>query len=354
MKIKILFVIFLQFAAALPQAFAQLGGDDAFRFISLPGSARVGALGGNVVSILDDDINMALPNPGILNPKMDRQIALNYNSLFADIGYGFASYAQDFKEHGTFATHLQFMNYGNFERRDATGELVGNFTAGEYALNLQYSRALDSLFRLGIATRFIYSSLEDYVSTAIAVDIGVSFNYPEWGISAGAVLRNYGRQLRSFTERTNENLPFQIDLGVTKKLKNAPLRFTLTTENWQTWDLSFVDPTQIGRIDPLTGQPIPVNEPGFGDILMRHVVVGGEILLSKNFHVRVGYNYRRRAELALSDRPGLVGLSWGFGMKISKFQIHYGSAMYHLAGSTNMFSLVTKFDDFKKKPQVLE
>jgi hypothetical protein len=329
---------------------AQIGGNDVYRFISLPGSARVGALGGNLISILDDDLNLALPNPAALNEEMTRQVAFNYNSYFSDIGYGFFSYAHKVKDYGVAAGHIQFMNYGDFERRDATGELIGTFTAGEYAVNLQYSMLLDSNWRIGFTGRFIYSSLESYTSMGVATDVGVIYYNPDWELSFGAVIRNIGRQLTTYTQNTNESLPFSIDFGLTKKLKNAPLRFTLTTENWQTWDLSYIDPTQIGRIDPLTGQPIPVEEPGFGDILMRHVVAGGEILISKNFHVRVGYNYRRRAELSIGDRPGLVGLSWGFGMRISKFQIHYGSARYHLAAVTNMFSVSTKFDSFKKKP----
>jgi len=333
---------------------AQLGGNNVYRFLNLPNAARVGALGGNIISVFDDDLNLSLANPAVLNQSMARQITLNYVNYFTDIGYGFAGYAHNFEKYGTFASHIQFMNYGDFERRDATGELIGNFTAGEYAINLQYSKQLDSLFRMGVTTRFIYSSLESYTSYGVAVDVGFLYHNPKIQLTIGAVARNLGRQLKTYGASNNESLPFQLDFGISKKLKNAPLRFTLTTENWQTWDLSYIDPTLVGRTDPLTGQAIPVEEPNFGDILMRHVVTGVEVLLSKNFHVRVGYNYRRRAELSIDDRPGLVGFSWGFGLKISKLHISYGSARYHLAESSNLFSITTKFSDFKKKPKPVE
>ena len=47
----------------------------------------------------------------------------------------------------------------------------------------------------------------------------------------------------------------------------------------------------------------------------------------------------------------MVGFSWGFGIKISKFHFSYGRATYHLAGGSNHFSLSTNLSDFYHKKQ---
>ncbi|MCK4751672.1 MAG: hypothetical protein KAT15_31665, partial [Bacteroidales bacterium] len=46
---------------------AQKGGETTYSFLGLTNSARVAALGGEVVSLLDDDINLVFHNPSLLN-----------------------------------------------------------------------------------------------------------------------------------------------------------------------------------------------------------------------------------------------------------------------------------------------
>lgn len=82
---------------------------------------------------------------------------------------------------------------------------------------------------------------------------------------------------------------------------------------------------------------------------MRHFLVGLEINVGKNITLRTGYNYRRRQEMKIETKPGMVGFSWGIGVKISKFRISYGRAVYHLAGGTNHFSFCMNLDEFGKK-----
>jgi hypothetical protein len=49
------------------------------------------------------------------------------------------------------------------------------------------------------------------------------------------------------------------------------------------------------------------------------------------------------------SRPGFVGFSWGFGLKVSKFNFNYARAAYHLNGSPNYISLSTNLGDWGKK-----
>jgi len=50
---------------------AQKGGENVYSFLDLTNSARAAALGGQVISIADDDINFVYHNPALLSGEMD-------------------------------------------------------------------------------------------------------------------------------------------------------------------------------------------------------------------------------------------------------------------------------------------
>ena len=67
---------------------AQIGGSEIFEFLELPGSARVTALAGSAIAVLDDDINLSLGNPALINASMDKQIAFNHSFHLAGSNHG--------------------------------------------------------------------------------------------------------------------------------------------------------------------------------------------------------------------------------------------------------------------------
>ena len=79
---------------------------------------------------------------------------------------------------------------------------------------------------------------------------------------------------------------------------------------------------------------------------MRHIIIAGEFSPSKNFFVRLGYNYQRRQELKVTSKLSTVGFSWGFGLRISRFMFSYARSAYHLAGSPNFITISTNLKDF--------
>ena len=72
-KLIIVFLLLLSMAAL-----AQKGGESTYSFLGLANAARVAALGGEVVSLRDDDINMVFHNPALLSAGMHNNLALNY------------------------------------------------------------------------------------------------------------------------------------------------------------------------------------------------------------------------------------------------------------------------------------
>jgi hypothetical protein len=337
-------VIFLLLSMAVTVS-AQRGGESVYSFLQLTNAARVSALGGENVSLSDGDINLVFHNPALLNGNMHNHMNLNYVNYFAGVNYGYVSYAFNKPGIGTFAGGIHYIDYGTFERTDEYGVPDGTFRAAEYALNLVYARSLiDSVLTVGVNVKPLFSVYEQYTSVGLVSDIGLLYTNYGSNTSVGLALKNVGVQLVSFSG-TRERVPFEIQAGLSQGLEHAPFRFHLQLQHLERWDLTYKK--QADNSTFFGGEPEVNNRfDRFADQLMRHVVVGGELLLGENFHFDLGYNYKRRQEMKMDSRPGMVGFSWGFGFRVSKFHVAYGRSAYHLAGGTNHFSLTTDLSAF--------
>lgn len=328
---------------------AQVGGSHTYDFLNLISSARVASLGGDVIAINDNDYNLTFHNPALLNPEMNNDIILNYVNYFTDINYGYASYAVKAKNKGVFSGGIQYINYGKFIAADEKGIVTGEFKAAEYAINLAYSRSIDSSFRVGINVKPIFSNLEKYTSFGLAADFGAIYNKPQSLFTAALVIKNLGTQLKGYTNE-REALPFNIQFGISQKLKHAPFLFSVTLDHLEKWDLTYDKPAdEISSLDPFsTEEKSKSSIDLIADNIMRHVILGIEFNPINNFYVRAGYNYRRRQEMLIESKTSTIGFSWGFGIKISRFYLNYGRATYHLAGASDHFSVSTNIDSFRK------
>ena len=341
------FVISIFFFLIFQPVLAQTGGGSTYSFLDLTNAARVAALGGDVVSLRDDDINLVFHNPALLSPGMHGNLSLNYVDYFAGVNFGYASYAHSVEGVGNFAAGMHYVNYGTFDRTDELGVSQGTFRASEYALNLFYSRSfLDSALSAGVNLKPIFSSLEQYTSFGIALDLGVTYYISSSLTSFGLVFKNMGAQITSYTN-TRESLPFEIQAGITQGLAHAPFRFIVTFQHLERWDLTYT--LQDNETDFSENDAEASGFDNFGDNFMRHVILGTEFLIGDNFHIDLGYNYKRRKEMKVNSHPGMVGFSMGFGFRVSKFHFTFGRASYHLAGGTNHFSLTTNLSEFYRK-----
>ena len=327
---------------------AQKGGESTYSFLGLTNSARVSALGGEVVSLMDDDINLVFHNPALLSAGMHNHLNFNFVDYFAGVNYGYASYGFSRENVGNFAAGMHYVDYGTFDRTDELGQNLGTFRASEYALNLVYSRSIiDTFLTAGVNLKPIYSSFEQYNSFGMAMDVGIAYHNPRSMTTLGLVAKNMGVQITSYTGN-REKIPFEVQAGITQGLAHAPFRFNLTYQHMERWDLTYTKPDD----NEFNSTGEQVEKSGFdvfGDKLMRHLVFGVEFLLGDNFHIDLGYNYKRRQEMKVIAQPGMVGFSAGFGFRISKFHFAFGRASYHLVGGTNHFSLTTNLSEFYKK-----
>lgn len=348
MHVKLIRPVLLFFVLITYSAYGQIGGSSTYDFLELPVSAHAAAMGGNYMTARDGDLGVAANNPSFLDSSVDRHLVLTYVPYFAGIQYGFASYAQTFKGIGTFDAGIKYIDYGTFTQADLAGNITGTFTASEYLFNIGYGRPiLDSSLSAGANLKFISSHLAQYHSLGVATDLATSYISHSRRFYAALLVQNIGTQLKSYTAGDKESLPFDIQAGVAEKLHHAPFRFNLTMQHLQKWDLTYLDPADTSTVNSLTGQSVKKSKiSSFSDKLMRHLIPGVEVLIGKNFAVRLAYNYQRRQELKLDARHGVVGFSGGFEFKIYKFQLSYALASYHLAGMSNTFTLGFNIGDF--------
>ena len=327
--------------------FAQLGGSTIFNSLNVPSAARIAALGGNAIATVDNDLNLAIYNPSLLDSTMNEQLAMSYVDYFAKTNFGFASYARNVKDVTTVGATIQFFNYGQFDETDSEGNSLGNFYAGDFGATIGASYRVDTNYTVGANVKVLYSTIHSYSSLGAAVDLAGTYQNRKRKFTAALVMKNIGYQFVAYNNDNRENLPFEIQLGITKELKHAPFRFSVIAENLQQWDLTYTNPNDVVQVDPITNEVISDGGFEFGDKLMRHMVFGGELLLSDNFNIRLGYNYRLRQEMKLTNKPGTAGLSWGLGLRIRKFDFSYGRATFHLAGPSNHFTITTNLADWR-------
>ncbi len=319
---------------------AQIGGESTYRFLSLTNSARIAALGGNQVAVSDScDLNLPYYNPALLRASMANQLLFNYVSYMAGINYGYASFACSFDNYGTVAAGMHYINYGSFIEAGEDGVVTGNhFTAGEYALNLIWAHHYKNL-QYGVTLKPILSVFESYRSFGIAGTAGIAWVSGNNRRSLGLVARNFGSQITPYYEGgKRESIPFELLAGFSQKLAHAPVLFSITAQHLNKWDLANLDEEEI--TDEFVIEPTE----SFGKQLMRHLLLGAEIMPSPNFTLRAGYNYHLRQELKLEQKLSTVGFSLGFGIKVKRFRLDYSTTRYHIAGTSNLISLAVNLN----------
>ncbi|MCB9250930.1 MAG: type IX secretion system protein PorQ [Flavobacteriales bacterium] len=328
--------------------FAQIGGTRTYPFLNLDHSARVAAAGGSLITIRDNDISLAYQNPALLNKKMHNHATLSYLNYLAGINMGFGGYARHFDSLGTFSANVFFVDYGKIQGYDEDGNSTRPFTAQDYNFQIGYGNHWKDKFYYGLNFNFIYSALEAYVSTAGAFNLGGIYFDDEKQFSATLLVKNLGVQFIPYRDGHREDLPLDIQLGISKKLKFNPLRFSIIAHDLQTWDISYVNPNKRNKTIDLATQKEKVEKIPVPEKIMRHLNFTGELLFSDNFNMILGYNYQRRKELSPEQRKVVTGFSWGLTFNLLKYRFTYGMASFYPGQPTFNFSVLKNLNDFRR------
>ena len=329
--------ILLCFSLLPADAQVQGAGSSVYAFLNLPVSSRVLALGGSQAAIQDGEITSALHNPSLLSGTTHHQLSLNYAYHLKGTMGGVVMYGYNFRRSAIekqseeddrpnrFAVAVHYLDYGSMPYATADGTLTGgSFTAKDIMLDAVYARQLGPMFTVGVGLKPVMSFYERYSAFALSADVGGHFQTRDSTFHLGLTLRNIGWQLKGFYSREGgqqrESLPLNLELGLSYRLKHAPLRFSITLHNLQRWDLNY----------ELTNQPSDVNGTvKWYDMMFRHTIFALDIVpKSERFYLTVSYNHRHRAEMQLKDQRSLAGFAIGAGLQIKMLRIGFAISQY--------------------------
>ena len=284
-----------------------------FNFLRLPVSAHAAALGGDNITLSDDDASLVFHNPALLYNVSDRTLGLNMMTYMQGSITGSASYSQTIGERGTWGVQGRFISYGEMKETTYDNQQTGTFGARDIALGGTFAYGLTDLISGGVTAKMVASYIGQYNSLAAAVDLGLNYYDPdsEWSISA--VARNLGGQLKAYDDDF-ERMPLDLQLGVSKRLVGSPLRFSATL--------------------------VRLNDRQYG--IGKHFVLGADLLLSEQFYVAAGYNPLRASEMKITagDEESSHGaaLSLGAGMMLERMQLHIAYGKYHVSSTSLMIN----------------
>lgn len=312
-------------------------GEEVFNFLRYPNSSRANALGGHTVSLIERDPSLIFHNPSLLGGEMDRMLNLNYMNYFGGIQLGSALFTKASGERGAWGAGATFINYGTIKETTVDKQILGEVSMKDISLNAFYSYDLSDKWRGGLSLKFLYSSLANYTSIGLGVDAGLSYYNPDREFSYGVTLKNIGAQLTAYNAE-RARLPWDIQMGISKKMEHAPIRFSLTAMYLNRWKFDYID---------ATNQSTEIKE-NFSKRLFKHFVIGVDFVPSENFWIGAGFNPKVNMDMKLQEGGnGMGGFSIGAGVKVSNFDVSASVARYHPSATSLMVSISTSLADFK-------
>jgi len=323
---------------AITQVPAQtIGGNTVFNFLKLPATPQLTALGGVNTSQVSNDIGLAFNNPALLRQEMHTQMNAVFNSLYDNISSYNLSMGYHHKKISTnFLWGLGYINYGSIQQTDASGNLLGQFKPTDWVMQLSASRSYLEKWNYGATIKFINSNYGQYRSNGIAVDVGLLYQDTATLFSASFLAKNMGTQLKKYDGTDPDDLPFDMQIGVTRRLENSPFSFSFTAHHLHRFDIRYNDAGFNADNDFSNDGTKKFTF----DKLFRHFVLATTIYLGDKVEVAAGYNYLRRKELNIENAGnGLTGFSLGVALLLNKLQVRYARSHYQNNTAYNQFGL---------------
>lgn len=310
-------------------------GSTAYNFLNIPMSSRIYGLGGVNITLVNDDVNTIDQNPALLGGEMSGQVSLNYMRYVGESNFAGVRYAHIAGEHGAWSAAINYLDYGEINEMDETGNQLGSFKPKDACFSVAYSHDIADRLRGGISLKGVYSTYAEYSAFAVATDLGINYYDEESDMSLSVVVANLGGQVKKFND-THDKLPVDIRLGWSQTFGTLPLRFSVTAWNLTKWHLPHLD------YGDGTSSSEPKMKDTFSSNLFRHLVFGVDIVSSPNWYLGVGYNYKTRTDMSSYHRNALSGLSLSGGLDVSKFGVGIALAQPHSGATTFMLNLNLK------------
>lgn len=298
------------------------GAETAFQFLQLPVSSHAAALGGDNISITEDDAELSYHNPALLTNASNHMLSLSYMNYLHRTNVLGAGYTIETGERSILGLKAQYLDFGKMKNTDADGNIIGDFSAKDMVLMGTYSFDFSDRLTGGVSGKFIYSNYEQVYSLALGVDLGLNYYNPTTMFSASIVARNLGGQVKTFDE-IHEPLPFNLLVGISKEFKHAPVRLSLTLTDLHKWQAEdFYNSKDDSR----------------AEILLKHFIIGTDVFPTPSTYLSAGYNFLLHSELKSTSKFSLEGLFLGAGLQVKTIKVGVSYGKYHVAASSLMMN----------------
>lgn len=328
---------------------AQTGGRSVYNFLDFSYSPRVTALGGDLISVHDDDPTLLSVNPSYISLRHRNNLALNFTNYFGRTNYASVLYGFQIPKAGTFAAELRYVGYGNFRGADASGIETGTFTANDVALTLGWGRELSKHFSIGADLHLIFCGYEQYNSFGLAVDVAGSYFNDDKRLSMTLLARNIGSELKPFIPGQYRRSPFDLQFALSQKLEHMPLRYHIVLHHLYRWNMNYYgSENPFLETDATTNTLVyPSKAKQFFDNMFRHVNFGVELEF-KYFSLMAAYNHNIHQEMKVVARRSMAGFSYGFMLNIKGVRFGFARQQYAIGAAPNCVSLAFNFEELSK------
>ncbi len=321
-----------------------LGGNAVFNFLRLSATPQQTALGGFNISQPSEDVGLAFQNPAQLTSAMHTQMNTVFTSQYAGIkAYHLCLGYRNEPLKTNFLGGLYYLDYGSTTQTDASGNVQGSFRPADWVMQLSASRSYQQRWNFGMSIKFISSSYGPYRSNGIAADAGLKYQDTTHLLTASVLLKNAGTQLKKYDGASEEDLPFDLQAGISKRLNKAPFGFSLTARHLHRFNIRFED-TAFNNENGFPGS----GEKKFsaGKIL-DHLILSTTLYIGDHVECYAGYNFLRRRELNIgTEGNGLNGFSLGAAVLLGKIHIRYAQAYYQSGTAFHQFGLNLKLNEY--------
>jgi hypothetical protein len=321
-----------------------LGGSSVFNFLKLSNTPQLTALGGVNVSKPSNDVGLVFNNPALLKTAMHTQMNAVFNNFYGGIKvYHLSLGYRNEKLNTNFSWGLNYFDYGNTSETDAAGSVLGKFRPTDWVMQVSASRAYLEHWNYGATLKYISSNYGQYRSSGLAMDVGVMFHDSSKLFSASVVAKNMGTQLKKYNGTDLGDLPFDLQIGMTKRFDKAPFGFSLTAQRVHQFNINYDDTVfnNENGFDNGSNKKFSFNK------LLNHFILATTIYIGDRVEVMAGYNFLRRKELNIGNASnGLNGFSLGAGVMLGKLQIRYARAYYQSNTAFNQLGLNMKLNDY--------
>lgn len=291
-------VLLLLSAANLSAQEVRDNASVAFPVLSVGVGARAVAMGESFVSVADDG-TAAYWNPAGLVQLDQQQASFTHHSYIQGSMAESLFYSRPVGSGSGLGINLTYIDYGPFENRDASGNLLGTYHPRDQALGASFGHSLGRKFSLGLRSTWLRQTILDSKHSALAWDLG-GLVRANSRFAAGLNLKSLG------VNSAGGKLPTEVKAGVSYRI-----------------------PVGDGSTLTYTGGA------AFLPDSVSHANVGFEYSLRGNFFGRAG----SVIDFGRNPQDWKKGLSLGAGARLDSVQLDYAFSFGGDLGDSHRLSL---------------